>query len=133
FDKVASIEMYEQVGFEMLSTYFKAAWRALRPGGLFLNQGIAYVHQRARLRRRFEPITNRFSFLWRYVFPEGDLVALPMFLKLAENTGFEARDVESLREHYVTTLRHWVHRLEAQHDAVVRLGEETLFRVWRLY
>jgi len=133
FDKVASIEMYEQVGYELLPTYFRAAWRALKPGGLFLNQGIAYARERKRLRRRLEPLTNRFSFLWRYVFPEGDLVSLPTFLKVAEAAGFEARDVESLREHYVTTLRHWVHRLEAQHDAVVKLGGETLFRVWRLY
>ena len=27
-------------------------------------------------------------------------------------SGFEVRDVESLREHYALTLRHWVRRLE---------------------
>ena len=30
----------------------------------------------------------------------------------AEGAGFEIRDVESLREHYAMTLRHWVRTLE---------------------
>jgi hypothetical protein len=35
-------------------------------------------------------------------------------LAAAEQAGFETRDVESLREHYPQTLRHWVHRLDAR-------------------
>jgi cyclopropane-fatty-acyl-phospholipid synthase len=35
--------------------------------------------------------------------------------KKAARAGFEVRDVESLREHYALTLRHWVRRLEAHH------------------
>ena len=33
---------------------------------------------------------------------------------MAEAAGFEVRDVECLREHYILTLRHWVNRLNAQ-------------------
>ncbi len=43
------------------------------------------------------------------------------------------RDVESLREHYVLTLRHWVARLEARHDDAVAATDEAQYRIWRLY
>jgi cyclopropane-fatty-acyl-phospholipid synthase len=43
------------------------------------------------------------------------------------------RDVESLREHYALTLRHWVRRLEARHDEALEYVDEPTYRVWRLY
>ncbi len=50
-----------------------------------------------------------------------------------QRTGFEARDVESLREHYATTLRHWVSNLEQAWDRAVDLVGEARARIWRLY
>ena len=41
FDKVVSLGMFEHVGRKNLPRYFRAAYDALRPGGLFLNAGIA--------------------------------------------------------------------------------------------
>jgi cyclopropane-fatty-acyl-phospholipid synthase len=43
------------------------------------------------------------------------------------------RDVESLREHYELTLRHWVTRLEEHRDEAIRATNEQTYRVWRLY
>ena len=40
FDKIASVGMFEHVGRVRLHEYFNAAFKALRPGGLFLNHGI---------------------------------------------------------------------------------------------
>jgi len=54
-------------------------------------------------------------------------------LRAAEEAGFEVRDVESLREHYALTLRHWVRRLEAGHAEALRHVDEPTWRVWRLY
>ena len=69
----------------------------------------------------------------RYVFPDGELATLSTMGEHAERAGYEQRDVESLREHYAHTLRHWVRRLEARAaDAVTQVGAPT-FRVWRLY
>lgn len=133
FDKITSIEMYEQVGREVLSTYLSAAWRSLKPGGLFLNQGIHYAREVSALKQFIEPITNRLSFVWNYVFPDGDLVALGTFMNSSDHIGFEVRDVESLREHYTQTLRHWINRLTAAHEAVLRISSEAVYRVWRLY
>jgi cyclopropane-fatty-acyl-phospholipid synthase len=50
-----------------------------------------------------------------------------------EAAGFEVRDVESLREHYATTLRQWVRNLEARWDEAVALVGVGRARVWRLY
>jgi cyclopropane-fatty-acyl-phospholipid synthase len=125
FDKVASVGMFEHVGDKLLPEYFNQAWRLLRPGGVFLNHGIA--------RNANYPASSETTFSDRYVFPDGELLPLHTTLRVAEKSGFEVRDVESLREHYAMTLRHWVRRLEAQHDEAVKATDETTYRVWRLF
>lgn len=125
FDKIVSIGMFEHVGRRLLPGYFRKAWALLKPGGVFLNHGIASnPHQP----RRPGP-----GFTDRYVFPDGELMPLSTTLRTAEMNGFEVRDVESLREHYALTLRHWVRRLERNSAAACRLTDETTCRIWRLY
>ena len=68
-----------------------------------------------------------------YVFPDGELVPISTMLRYAEAAGFEVRDVESLREHYALTLRHWVRRLEEHREEAIRLVGDTVYRIWRLY
>ena len=125
YDKLVSVGMFEHVAEEVLLGYFRHAWRVLRPGGAFLNHGVS---------RPFDQQPRRGpSFLQKYVFPEGELVPIGTALLLGDEAGFEVRDVESLREHYVLTLRHWLRRLEAGHEAAVRAADEVSYRVWRLY
>jgi cyclopropane-fatty-acyl-phospholipid synthase len=125
FDRIASIGMVEHVGRTHLPVYFGAAIAALRPGGLFLNHGIAEQSPG----RKAPPN----PFIERYVFPDGDLVAAADSLAIAERTGLEIRDVENLREHYARTLRAWVANLERNRDAAVAAAGEVAYRVWRLY
>ena len=126
FDKIVSVGMVEHVGEKMLRPYFAQAFRLLEPGGVFLNHGITTTWEgRGPLRRG--------SFLGRYVFPDGELQPVSIVLGAAEAEGFEVRDVESLREHYARTLRHWVSNIEAAHDAVVAETDEVTYRIWRLY
>lgn len=125
YDKVVSVGMFEHVGKARLSTYFRQAWHLLRPGGVFLNHGIACSGS--------APEQQMSEFVDRYVFPDGELVPISTTLQSAEKNGFEVRDVESLREHYAHTLRHWVQRLEAQADEARRLTDEVTYRIWRLY
>lgn len=124
FDKIVSVGMFEHVGEAQLPEYFSRAWQLLRPGGAFVNTGIAasatYLRQGP-------------SFIDRYVFPDGELVPINTSLGAAERSGFEVRDVESLREHYALTLHHWVRRLEAHAEEARRLTDDTTFRIWRLY
>ncbi len=122
FDKILSVGMYEHVGASALPNYFEQIWRLLRPGGAFLNQGIA-------IRNACRPD----RFIDRYVFPDGELLPIGPLLSMAERSGFEVRDVESLREHYAMTLRHWLRRLEGGHDEARQIVDEKTYRVFRLY
>jgi cyclopropane-fatty-acyl-phospholipid synthase len=125
YDKLVSVGMFEHVGAAKLPEYFRRAYRLLRPGGVFLNHGIA--------RNPSFPARRGPSFIQRYVFPDGELVPVAATLEAAEGAGFEVRDVESLREHYALTLGHWVRRLEARSEEARRIAGETTCRVWRLY
>jgi cyclopropane-fatty-acyl-phospholipid synthase len=125
FDKLVSVGMVEHVGESRLEEYFSCAWNLLRPGGVFLNHGITSSLS--------HPDLPGPSFIDKYVFPDGELLPIATILRSAETVGFEIRDLESLREHYAMTLRHWVKRLEAKHEEAVRLTDEVTYRVWRLY
>ncbi|MBI3800092.1 MAG: class I SAM-dependent methyltransferase [Deltaproteobacteria bacterium] len=125
YDKIASIGMFEHVGESQLPTYFQQAWRLLRVGGVFLNHGIAGSAT--------QPVHNGPSFTDRYVFPDIQVVPISTTLRVAEETGFEVRDVESLREHYMLTMRHWVRRLEAHGEEACRATNKVTYRAWRLF
>lgn len=136
FDKVVSVGMFEHVGRAQLPTYFAAAKRLTRPGGLFLNHGIISLDDaRARGHEMTSPrrLWGKGRFIDRYVFPDGELVPLATVVGAAEAASFETRDIESLREHYAETLRHWVRRLEERSGEAHALVGETTCRVWRLY
>ena len=126
FDKIVSVGMVEHVGRSQLTTYFRSAMQALRPGGLFLNHGIAEQSSRRRGYRSS-------GFLARYVFPDGELLPVSTMNEFAERIGFEVRDVENLREHYARTLRDWVNNLERNREAAVAATDERTYRIWRLY
>lgn len=125
FDKIVSVGMFEHVGEALLRPYFQQAWRVLRSGGVFLNHGIA--------RNIAVPPLSKDSFTGHYVFPDGELAPISATLRAAEESGFEVRDVESLREHYMLTLRHWVRRLEKHAEEARKLTGDVTYRIWRLY
>jgi cyclopropane-fatty-acyl-phospholipid synthase len=136
YDKISSIGMIEHVGATHLPVYFASAFRALKPGGLFLNHGIVSLSL-PRPRQLREKIFRKFwkvdAFIDTYVFPDGKLTAAHDVIAAAEGAGFEVRDVESLREHYAMTLRHWVRSLEEKSRDATELVGEHHFRIWRLY
>lgn len=124
FDKIASVGMMEHVGLRNLPQYFRIAGSLLKPGGVFLNQGIA--------RAAVAPVREA-SFIDRYVFPDGRLVTLTEVLNAAESQALEVRDVENLREHYAMTLRKWVEGLQAHREELLRYVSEETYRIWLLY
>jgi cyclopropane-fatty-acyl-phospholipid synthase len=124
FDKIASVGMYEHVGLKNLPAYFQVVHDLLRPGGVFLNHGIA--------RAALSPMREN-SFIDHYVFPSGHLVTLTQALAAAESRGLEVRDVENLREHYNLTLRRWVEGLRRNADSLLQQVSKTTYRIWLLY
>jgi cyclopropane-fatty-acyl-phospholipid synthase len=124
YDAIASVGMYEHVGGNQLDNYAQRASALLRAGGLFLNHGIARLTPGPGHRR---------TFINRFVFPDGDLQPVTEILGALTRAGFEIRDLESLREHYVLTLRRWSANLNAHQEAAVRAGGPERERIWRLY
>lgn len=127
FDAISSIGMAEHVGSQRYLEYAAATHGLLRPGGRLLN------HQIARRPQQDEAAYQVDDFIDAYVFPDGELAPLGTTVSLLERSGFEVRDVESLREHYALTLRRWVANLEADWARAVALTSPGRARVWLLY
>jgi cyclopropane-fatty-acyl-phospholipid synthase len=126
YDKVSSVGMFEHVGLANLAQYNAIVHRVLRPNGLFLNHGI--THEEDGWERTVDT-----EFINRYVFPDGELDRVSNIQRRMEAAGFEIHDVENLRMHYARTLRHWVARLEGNHEEALAHVSEATYRVWRLY
>jgi cyclopropane-fatty-acyl-phospholipid synthase len=126
FDAISSIGMFEHVGKARLHEYFARLYALLRPQGRLLNHAISRPPgDRAHF--------HRHGFIDRYVFPDGELHEVGSVVSAIQQEGFEARHVETLREHYARTLRAWVANLERNWDAAVAATTPGRARVWRLY
>ncbi|WP_424215851.1 class I SAM-dependent methyltransferase (plasmid) [Streptomyces sp. BI20] len=127
YDAISSIGMAEHVGTVEYRRYAELLYGLLRPGGRLLNHQIARRPLADESRYRID------RFIDAYVFPDGELAPLGATTGLLEAAGFEVRDVEALREHYVLTLRAWVRNLEADRDRAATLTTPGRVRVWHLY
>ncbi len=127
FDAISSIGMAEHVGSVRYAEYAGILHGLLEDGGRLLN------HQIARRPERDESAYEIDEFIDKYVFPDGELAPLGRTLAALEEAGFEARDVEPIREHYALTLRQWVANLEGDWRRAVGLTSPGRARIWRLY
>ncbi len=126
FDAVSSIGLTEHIGKAQLPGYFAFLLGKLKPEGRLLNHCITRTDGT-------EPARRTDGFIYRYVFPDGELEAPGHLVSLIHDAGFEVRHEENLREHYAKTLAGWCANLDAHWDeAVGEVGEGTA-RVWRLY
>ena len=123
FDRVSSIEMGEHVGLENYPTYVEALFKALKPTGRLLLQQMS----------RGKNAPGGGAFIEGYVAPDMHMRPMAQTLGMIEDAGFEIRDVEALREHYVWTIRAWWETLEANWATAVALVGPEQARVWRLY
>jgi cyclopropane-fatty-acyl-phospholipid synthase len=126
YDKVVAVGMAEHLGIASLPSYYKKVWNLLPEGGVFLNHSIG-IHSTSDL------ILGR-DFVHRYVFPDAEpTIPIGTMLQAAESAGFQVRDVENLKEHYVYTLRHWLRRYEQNAEEVKKLTDELTYRSWRVF
>jgi cyclopropane-fatty-acyl-phospholipid synthase len=114
------------VGEVRTSSYLRRLSELLRPGGRLLNHAISRPPGHGTR-------TPSRSFVNRYVFPDGELLEVGATVSAMQGQGWEARHVESLREHYARTLRRWVANLEEHWDEAVAEVGAGRARVWRLY
>ncbi len=125
FDAISSIGMSEHVGESQIDVYARSLFSLLRPGGALLNHAIATLDP------DHEPLEDVFS--TRYVFPDGEPLALSRVALALERTGFHVEHVEGFREDYAITLRHWTRRLDEHLEQAEALAGAERTRIWRLY
>jgi len=149
FDAISSIGMSEHVGRRSLAAYGQCLFDLLKPGGRFLNHAIGrpvsfdpdpQPSKASERNRQMQialgmrgPSKNGSAFIERYVFPDGELHEVGTMVSMFQAHGFEVRHLESLREHYALTLRHWVENLVKRFDEAVEEVGDQRARVWRLY
>jgi cyclopropane-fatty-acyl-phospholipid synthase len=98
----------------------------LRPGGRMLNHCITRPDNHGKA-------SVKGGFIFRYVFPDGELEGPGFVVGAMHDNGFEVRHEENLREHYAKTLTAWCANLEDHWDEAVAEVGEPIARVWRLY
>jgi len=126
FDAVSSIGLTEHIGKAKLPGYFAFLLGKLKPAGRLLNHCITRTDDT-------EPARRPSGFIYRYVFPDGELEAPGHLVSLMHDAGFEVRHEENLREHYAKTLAGWCANLDAHWEEAVGEVGEPVARVWRLY
>ena len=123
FDRIVSVGMFEHVGV----THYRGFFEKL--GKLLADDGVALLHSIG----RFDGPASSNPFIAKYIFPGGYIPALSEVFSAIEREGLLVTDLEILRLHYATTLRHWRQRFRASwHTAVARFGER-FCRMWEMY
>lgn len=131
FDKIASIGMYEHVGFKAHDTYFSSVNRLLKPGGLYLHHAITRRGRRSE--KAFHRMRPEYSAMTSYIFPGGEVDHIGHSTTKLESHGFEVHDIEGWRPHYARTTALWCQRLHARRaEAEAMIGPERT-RIWLAY
>lgn len=123
FDRIVSIGMFEHVGLPHYDTYFQKIRDLLTP------DGVALVHTIGRCAS--PDATN--PWISKYIFPGGYVPSMSEVLPAIEKANLWLDDIETLRLHYATTLRHWYDRFQSNREKVAAIYDDQFVRMWRFY
>lgn len=129
YDKLASIEMVEAVGWKDFGTFFETCSDLLEPNGAMLLQAIT-IDDRAYAVERASK-----SFIRTHIFPNGCLPSVEVIARcVARRTDLSLTHFEDFGHDYAETLRRWRANLERESGRLEALGYDERFRrLWRLY
>lgn len=129
FDKLASIEMIEAIGWRQYDRFFRKIATLLAPHGAACIQTITvadrfYKHARADV-----------DFIKRYVFPGSTIPSIgAIAAAIARTRDLAIRSVEDFGEHYAHTLKLWREQFLAARPRVRALGfDDAFMRMWEFY
>lgn len=123
FEAIASIEMSEHVGETNYPMYTSTMFRLLVPTGRLLLQQMS----------RGSVAPGGGAFIESYIAPDMSMRQPSVTMAHLERAGFELRDVQALREHYVRTIKAWAATLEERWDEFLTMVGPSQLRIWRLY
>jgi cyclopropane-fatty-acyl-phospholipid synthase len=129
YDRLASIEMIEAVGWEYFDSFFERCSALLGPDGLMFLQAISIDDRAYEGEKRARTFSNTL------IFPGGCLPSLSaMQRSVARCTDMRPIRLEDIGSSYVLTLRHWRGRFMAASKQLAELGYDERFRrLWEMY
>lgn len=122
YDAIASIGMFEHVGYKNYRKYMEVARRCLNDDGLFLLHTIG----RNTPSRSTDPWTNK------YIFPNGMIPSPAQISKSAQGL-FVIEDWHNFGEDYDPTLMAWNENFQKSYDSLKDKYDERFKRMWEYY
>lgn len=129
FDKIASIEMIEAIGYKKFDDYFFKCNSLVKPNGLFLLQAILINDQ------AYSRAKNETDFIKKYIFPGGCLPSMNAISQsIAKKTQFQLIEFHDIGMHYVKTLDNWLANFNKNITQIRALGfKDEFIRAWQYY
>jgi cyclopropane-fatty-acyl-phospholipid synthase len=123
FDRIVSVGMFEHVGVGHYQEFFAEINRLLRDDGVMMLHSIGHM----------SPPGTASPWMRKYIFPGAYSPALSEVFPAVENNSLWVTDVEFLRVHYATTLRHWFDRFAKNREHVIAMYDEKFYRMFEFY
>jgi cyclopropane-fatty-acyl-phospholipid synthase len=123
FDRIVSVGMFEHVGTTHYRSFFDKIGKLLADGGVALLHSIG----------RFDGPASTNPFIAKYIFPGGYIPALSEVFPSIERERLIVTDLEILRLHYASTLRHWRQHFRASWHVAAEKFSERFCRMWEMY
>lgn len=122
FDRIASLGMFEHVGYKNYSLFMKKAAESLAPDGIFLLHTIGTNTTTIQM----DPWINR------YIFPGSQLPSIRQIGKAIEPY-FVMEDWHSFGLDYYKTLKSWYHNFISNWSSISKNYDEKFYRMWTYY
>jgi len=123
FDRIVSVGMFEHVGVGHYEEFFAKVNDLMADDGLMVLHSIGHM----------SPPGTASPWLRKYIFPGAYSPALSEVFPAVENNSLWVTDLEFLRVHYATTLRHWQQRFDENRAAIAQMYDERFCRMWEFY
>ena len=128
YDKLASIEMIEAVGWQYFPAFFAQCARLTRPAGAIFLQAIVIGDE------SYEAEKASRSFANKHIFPGGCLPSLELIAELGAANGTPVVRCEEISDDYVRTLGIWRDRFNDAWPTLRGQGyDERFSRLWNFY
>jgi cyclopropane-fatty-acyl-phospholipid synthase len=125
YDKIASVGLFEHVGYKNYADYMKLVNRCLADDGIFLLHTIG----------RNESLTHGDPWLHKYIFPNHMLPSIKQIGAATEGV-FVMEDWHNFSAHYYHTLMGWYNNFIANWDTLRKDKpeyDERFYRMWTYY
>ncbi len=128
YDQIISIEMFEAVGEEYWSTYFKKVKSLMKEKGSALIQTITIADD------KFESYRKGSDVIRSLIFPGGMLPSPKIFEQVAKREGLTMSEKFEFGHDYARTLEVWLGNFDSKYVEVKKMGyDEGFIRLWRFY